>query len=625
MLNSLRQSAGSWFVKILLGVLVLSFAIWGVGDMFRTVSRQKLAEVGDREISAAEFQRTYQNQLALVSNQIGRRVTSAEARSFQIGERVMDNLIGTTAVAIHADKLNLGISQDTVAEAIRNEASFHGPDGKFDQQRFQEVLRSNGLDEARFIQIQREEMVRGQLMDALTRGAFVPKTLLDAANHYRNDERVLKYFVLPPEAAGTVEAPDETVLRSYYDSNKLRYMAPEYRKIGVLALTPDAIKDTIALTDEEVKASFEATKSAYSTPERRGIQQLIFKDMAAAQDAHKKLTEGADFAALGAEIGLKETDMALGTLAKSQLADPKIAEAAFALEQGKFSAPIDSFSPVIVKVTEIAPGSEKTFEEVKGQVHDALAKSRAAEEISKLYDAIEDERASGSNIAETAKKLNLPYAEYTVDASGGGQDGKPVTGAGIGRESLQLAFTSDVGVENSPVTMGDGYSFLEVREVIPERQKTFEEVRDQVQAAWITDETRKRMRQKADELVVKLKGGTAIETVAQEAGVQVTTSPPLKRDAAPEGLPRTAMPLAFSLAQNDFGTVQMPDRKSQAILQVTEIKPATPLDEKQAEALSDEMRRGVGVDILTQYVGGLQQSYGVTRDQAAISALAGQQ
>lgn len=624
MLNSLRNSAGSWFVKILLGLLVVSFAVWGVGDIFRQVGRQHLADVGGREISPVQFQRSYENQLAMVGNQLGRRLTSAEARSYGLGQRVIDNLIGTTAVDIHAERLHLGITEAAVTDFVRNEPSFQGPDGKFDAQRFQEVLRNNGLNEQRFIALQREEMVRGQVIGALSRGAFVPATLLDAANHFRNDERVLKYFVLPPDAAGTIETPDDTALKAYYEDNKTSYTAPEYRKFGLLTLTPDAIKDTISLTDEELKAAFEATKQTYATPERRAIQQLLFKDMAAAGDAYKKLSEGVDFVKLGQEIGMKEGDITLGTFTRLQLADKKLAAAAFALEANKVSEPIDSFSPVILKVTEITPGSEKSFEEVKDQVRDALAKTRGSEEISKLYDKVEDERAGGSKISETAQKHNLAYTIHTVDRRGAGQDGKPLGGNAGNRDVVKLVFESDVNVENNPVTVADGYAFTEVLEITPERQKSFEEVREEVKTAWIADETRKRMRAKADELVAKAKGG-AIEPIAQEAGAQIVTAPAIKRDGTIQGLPRTATSLAFSLAKDDYGSVQMPDRKSQAVLQVTEVKPAPALDEKQAEALREEIRRGMGVDILTQYVGGLQKDYGVQVNSSAISALVGQQ
>lgn len=316
--------------------------------------------------------------------------------------------------------------------------------------------------------------------------------------------------------------------------------------------------------------------------------------------------------------------MALGTLAKEQLADKKIAAAAFSLEKDKVSEPIDSFSPVILKVTDITPGSEKTFDDVKDQVRDALAKTRASEEISKLYDSIEDERAGGSKLAEVAQKLNLKYAAHTIDRRGVGQDGKPLEGLATNRDIVKLAFESEVGVENNPVMLPDGHAFIEVQEVIPERQKSFEDVREEVKTAWITDETRKRVRQKADDVVAKAKGGATIEAIAQEAGAEIVTTPVVKRDGTAQGLPRTAISLAFSLAKDDFGSVQMPDRKAQAVIQVTEVKPAPPLDESQAEALREEIRRGMGVDILTQYVGGLQKDYGVRKNTSAISALIGE-
>ncbi|NJM35362.1 MAG: hypothetical protein HC850_12380 [Rhodomicrobium sp.] len=624
MLDSLRKSAGSWVVKILLGLLVISFAIWGVEDIFRMNSSQSVATVGEREISPVDYERNYQNQMAMLSNQLGRRLTTQEARAFGLSQRVLENLIGTTAIDIHAGELGLGISQDAVTEAIRNERSFEGADGKFDALRFQEILRNVGLNEAGFITMQREEMVREQLVGALSRGAYVPRTLLDAANHFRNDQRVLKYFVVPPSAIGEVADPDEAALKAYYEDNKSRYMAPEYRKVGLLMLTPEAIKEAVSLTDEEVKASYEATKSNYSTPERRTISQLIFKDMAAAREAADKLAKGADFAALGKELGMSEADMSLGTVAKSELADKTLAETAFAVPAGKTSEPIDSFAPVIVKVTDIKPGSEKSFEEVKGEVRDALAKTRASEEISKLFDAIEDERGGGGKIAEAAKKLNLKYNEYTVDRSGITQDGKLAEAVAANRAIAQLAFDSDVGVENNPVTLTEGYAFLEVLEVIPERQKSFEEVREEAKSAWIDDQKRKRVRAKADELVEKVKGGAPLDKAAEEVKAKVEITPALKRDAAPAGIPRTAISLAFTLPQDGAGTVQMPDQLSQAVIQVGEIKAASPLDDKTAESLREELERSLAVDILTQYVGGLQKAYGVNVNSAAISTVIGQ-
>jgi peptidyl-prolyl cis-trans isomerase D len=624
MLNSLRNSAGSWVVKILLGVLILSFTLWGIGDIFRSSGRRTLAEVGNREITPQQFERNYRNQIAMVSNRLGRQLTAKEARAFGIAQGVLQNLIGTTAIDIHADSLGLGISDDAVASAVRNEPTFEGSGGKFDPQRFQEVLRNIGMTEEGFFALQREEMVRQQLASALSESAYVPQTLLDAIYHYRNDERVLKYFVLKPDVVGEVAPPDEDALKAYYEKNKARYRAPEYRKIGMLTLTPDAIKDTISIKDDELKAHYEATKSRYSTPERRTIQQLIFDNAAAARDAEEKLAKGADFVALGKELGMKDSDINLGTFAKDQLVDKTLAEAAFALKKDEVSKPVESFSTVILRVTEITPGNQKSFEEVKDQVRQDLARERARDEIQKLYDAVEDARAGGANVAEAAQKLNLPYTELTFDRSGQGEDAKPVKAIADSRAALDLTFESDVGVENNPVAKGDGYLFIDVLEVIPERQKTFDEVRGDVRTAWIDEETRKRVRTRAEELVEKAKGGTAIGDIAQEVGATVSTTPALKREASPKELPRTAVSLAFTLPESGFGHVQMSDGKSQAVIQVIEAKKAPPMDDKQAEALRKELRQNMRVDILSEYVGGLQRDYGVQINNDAISTLIAQ-
>jgi peptidyl-prolyl cis-trans isomerase D len=236
MMNSLRNAASTWVAKILFGLLVLSFGAWGVGDWTRGFSREKLAEVGGREITETEFQRAYQAQLNMISSQLHRQVTSAEARNYGLTQRVLQTLVGAAAVNIHADKLNLGISDKAIADNIRNEESFAGEDGKFSPGQFQQVLNANGMTEPMFVDMQRREIVRSQLVGTLTAAPVAPRTLVEALNHYRNDERVLKYFILPPEAAGTVDKPGEDVLKAYYEEHKRNFMSPEFRRAGILLL-----------------------------------------------------------------------------------------------------------------------------------------------------------------------------------------------------------------------------------------------------------------------------------------------------------------------------------------------------------------------------------------------------
>jgi peptidyl-prolyl cis-trans isomerase D len=625
MLNALRKGAGGWVAKILFVLLVISFAAWGVGDWTGGFRREKLAEVGGQEITAAEFERAYQTQLNAASNQIGRQITSAEARAAGMTQRVLQDLVAATAINIHAKALNLGISEKAIIDNIRDEEAFQGEDGKFNPQRFQQVLRQVGLTERSFLDMQRKDIVKGQLLGPMIEAPYAPRTLVEAMHHFRNDERTLKYFLLAPEAAGTIEAPGEDKLKAYYEEHKRSFMSPELRRVGTLLLSADKLKTTLTISEEDLKAAYEAGKRAYSVPEKRTIQQLVFKDMAAAQDASSKLAGGADFVALGKELGMKETDIDLGTFAKDEFGDQTVADAAFKLEKDKPSAPVSGFSTVIVRVTDIQPGSQKSFDEVKDQVKDQLAKSRASEEISKLYDKIEDDRAAGSTLQEIAQKTKLEFAEITINKQGVGADGKKPELIAKGPNVVKTIFDSDVGVENNAVQLGDdGYAFLDVQEIIPERQRPFEEVREDVAKAWADEETRNRLTAKSDELIAALGKGQTMDDAAQSVGATVKTSPPLKRSGAEPGLPISAIAQAFSLQQDGAGSAQTPDRKGRAIFQVASVTPAPALDDKAVEELRKELARGMGNDVYAQYVNGLQTAYGVQVNAKAISNITGQ-
>lgn len=625
MLNSLRNSAGSWIVKILLGMLVFSFAIWGIGDIFQGERQGPVAEVGGREVSAADFLQDYSAQLSSLSAQLGRPLTAQEAQAFGITQSVLQNTISQTAVTIHAEELGVGISDDAIASAIQSAPAFQTASGAFDLARFQQFLSNRRISEQGFVRLQREEMIRGQVMSAIGRGAHVPETLLSAMNNYRNDERSVNYFVVRANAVPVVEAPAEAVLTSYFEENKTRYAAPEYRKIGLLTMTPDTVKDIVEVTDEDIRAYYDANQNRYNQPERRTFQQLAFDDMAAARSAHEQLENGADFIELGRSLGLTDADMNLGEFTRDTLPDSSLADAAFALEEGAYSDPLQSFAVVILRAESVTPGDTKTFADVKEQVRSDLARERAISEIESLYNLVEDERSKdGSDVRSAAQKLNLSFNEYTFDRTGTGENGERIEAVADNREILELTFNGDVGVENNPVPLEDGYAFFDLLEIIPERDRSFDEVREQVTSDWIAEETRKKLRAKAEELAEKGRGGSEIADLANEANASVSELSGLKRNANPTGLPASAVSVIFTLAEDGYGTVQMPDGQTQAVFQLSGTKKAPPIEDETAQNLRDELRQNLSVDILTQYVGGLQTGYGVEVNNEAISYLTSQ-
>ena len=255
--------------------------------------------------------------------------------------------------------------------------------------------------------------------------------------------------------------------------------------------------------------------------------------MPEAEAAEARLKDGLSFAALAAERGLKEQDIDLGTVPKSDIVDPAVADAAFSLKEGEVSAPIKGrFGAVIVTVLKIEPEVTKSLAEVTPQIRSDIAAERAKAEVQSLHDKIEDDRAGGASLAQAAEKLKLPVITYDVDRSGRDPSGKLVANLPHAGEVVSAAFASDVGVDNDPIDVDGGYIWYDVAAITPARDRTLDEVKSQVEQRWREDQIASRLKAKAAELLDKLKGGTPFDALAKADGLKVETADKLKRGKA---------------------------------------------------------------------------------------------
>ena len=284
--------------------LVLSFAVWGIADIFGGYGRQSLASVGKTEISSQDYQFALQSELRRIGQQTGRTMTMEEARAAGIDQQVLFRLIGNAALESHGGDLNLGVSEQHLAEQIMNEPAFRGPTGSFDKLFFQQVLRSSGLSEQAYVARQAKANVRQQLLRTVTETANVPQTMVDAITAFEGEARTLQYITVPAAKAGALSEPTEEELKTFYENRKALYRAVETRKLGLLLLDPDVMAKAIDIEPDQVTEYYEANKGSYLIAERRRIQQIPFPDEAAAAAAYEKLKSGNDYMALAIEQGL---------------------------------------------------------------------------------------------------------------------------------------------------------------------------------------------------------------------------------------------------------------------------------------------------------------------------------
>jgi peptidyl-prolyl cis-trans isomerase D len=625
-LDTLRKGAGRLFGMILMGLLVISFAIWGIADIFRGYGSQTLIRVGDSEITAREYARAQQEVLRSMSSSAGRSLSLQEAREAGLEKRVLERLIGGAALDAHARDLRLGVSDSALLEAVKKDPAFQDSTGNFNPLALQQALRSLDLSEQGYLAAEREQNLRRQLLSTIGKAATTPSIFLAAFNEYNNETRSLRYVVVPKTAAGPVPDPTEDDLKRYYESHHAKFTQPEFRKLGVIAVTPETVKDKVAISEDDLKAAFERDKDKLGTPERRRVEQIAFPDQAAADAAYQTIQAGTDFVALAKEQGLSESDIDLGLLKRTEMADPAIADAAFKLEANKVSSPITGQlgKTVLLRVTAIEPGKEISFEEAKPELEKKVLKDRAQAAILDLHDRIEDERASGTQLSEVADKFKLNYQVFDqVDRRGQAPDGS-TPALPQKTELLNAAFTTEVGVENDPLDAKDeGLIWYEVLGVTPQQLKSFDQVKDEVAKDWRADEERSRLAKYTDDLVKSLNGGKTLEDLAKDLNSQVLTTEPLKREGMTVNVLPNAVLQAFSLPEGGYGSAPSGVDEGRIVFQVAKITPPPPLDEQSVQQLKQRLTSFFGEDVIGEYFSALENRYGVSVNQQALSKLAG--
>ncbi len=627
MLDTLRRGATSKFAAALLFIpLIVAFAFWGIGPEWRGSGSTYLAKVGNQVIYPEEFQRAYQNEIEMISQQTGRRITPEQARYFGLDQRVLSRLAGTAALDQEVQHLGITLSNKEIADEIKADPAFSDLNGKFSKQRFDDIMRQNGLTETSYIAMRKRDEVREQLTDSLLTGITPAKTIVDLLYKYREETRVIEHVTLDAAKVVKVAEPDDAKLKEYYEANKKQFVAPEYRKLAVLLLTADAVKGKIAVTDQEISDYYEANKEKFNIPETRHILQMSFPDKAAADKAAAELQKAKNFVEAAVKLGAKESDLDLGTLSKKQMIDTKIADAAFALKQDEVSGAVaGTFAPVIIKVTEIVPGKQKTLADVTAEIRDILQTQRAAREIQALSGQVEDERSAGKPLAEAAQKLGLPYKEIAAVARNGqGPDGKPALDGPDAQQIVGAAFAGTIGLDADPVDLSDGgAAWISVLGITPEKERPLDEVKADVKTAWTEAESRRELASVAAKLVERVIKGDSMADIAKDAGGKLESTGAITRNTSPPGLTAAGVQQAFALPLNAASSAITADGKSRTIIKVTAINIPDAPSAQQADKIKQELTRVMQSDTLNTFVTGLQTRAGVNVNSAMLQQVLG--
>ncbi len=632
MLESLRASAQGWIGRtimgVLMGLIILSFAIWGIGDIFRGFGANNLAQVGGTEIGADTFRNAYQGELQRQQRLERRSITNEEAHQYGLDRQVLSRLVGEAALDDQSRKLGLAFSDDLVRKAIVNDDNFKGMTGQFDHQMLDAYLRDEGLTEKLYIRQQRAIQTRREIIDSLTGGIQLPTSLLEAIHRYQAEARAVDYIVIPNAAAGALPAPSEEALKKSFRENQTLYGVPEYRGLVVLPVAPAVIAKPDEVSDDDAKKRYEDVKNErFGAPEKRAVEQIIYASEAEAAAARAKLSAGKTFDDLLKEKNLTAKDASLGTVTKSALVDKDVADAAFSLKkEGEVSAPVKAqFGTVIVRVGKIVPSTVKPYPEVAGELKRDIALQRAQKDIDRIHDAIEDQRTAGKSLAEAAKSAGLePKIIPAIDATGNDPQGVPVKDLVDAQALLKAAFASDVGVDNDTLRVkGGGYQWFEVTNVEKPREKSFSEAKADVEKAWRDEEAGKILLAKTADLTKKLDAGEPLASIAAKEGkLEIKHAKDVLRNNG-NGLALNVVTQVFNVPVHRAGSVESEDG-GRILFQVAD-STVSPFDPKAPELTNilGDVKAGFNEDIIAQYLARLESDIGVKLNAKAFTAATG--
>jgi peptidyl-prolyl cis-trans isomerase D len=635
--NHFRKYARYVILFILFGMLIVSFGLWGVGDMLKVVGRSsEVAHVGGTKIPlygwvggapvyATEVREQFNRQLEAIQRQTGQRPEQEQALRYGLHVRALEEVIQRTVLDYAIREFGLIVSDEEVRAAIARNPAFLGTGGSFDPLLYRNRLQQARISEPQFVLDMRREIAASQLFGAVRADGLAPVSLREQIFKLESEKRTAETIYIPDAIVVDVPKPTPEQLNTYFEANKAKFQIPEFRAFSYVMITVDDVQSQVAVTSDAVRQEYEARAAEFGTPEKRDVDQAMTdtedkaKAIIAAAQGGKSLEDAAKEATGNADGVIK-----LGLVTKKDLPPGPLADGIFGLPEGIAAAPIQS--PLgwhIVRINKIEAGKAVPFDEVKEKLEKDLKAQQAPDLLIKLVTDFERTLSKTQSMKAAAEDLGLKVRTYeNVDARGQDASGKQVVIGPASAELVQAAFATRESAESDLLETPRGeYFIVRTDRITPARAPTLAEVEDRVVAAWQNEERRKLADAKVKDALEKANAGTDFATLAKDLGLEARIAKPVTRFEADAGnyLSQPVVVELFKLAPDKTASVRTAE--GSVLVRVKSIEaPDLAKDKDQLDRFGKQLDTMVANDLILQLIAALRAKYGVTVDEAAFQA-----
>ena len=588
MLDRMRRHR-DW-LKWSLGLVCVAFVLFYIPDFLRgsgadAASGDTIAKVEGREITSADFRRTYQAQLQAYRSAYGANMSDQLLKQLGIEQQILQQMVDERAALAEAERLGIRVSDEEVRQRIFAMPAFQENGGFIGDARYQQLLR-----------MQRPPMVASEFEDNIRHGLAVEKLRgsltdwlsvndaeLEKEYRRRNDKVKLAVVSFTADSFRTQVTATDAEVAGYFDGHKNDFKIPEKRKIRYLLVDIDALRAKTVVPAADIEREYNNNSEQYSTPEQVRASHILFKTegkhdaavKAKAAEILKQARAGADFAEL-ARKNSEDTDSAknggdLDYFGRGRMV-AEFDTAVFAMQPGTTSDLVKTgFGYHIIKLVDKKNATTRPLAEVRQQLNDQLAYQRAQAQAADLSQNIEKQIKTPADLDKVAKAQGL-----TVQESGLFARDEPILGLGPSPEAANKAFEMKTNEVAGPLRASRGFVFQTLVATQDSREAKLDEVKDRVREEVVKQKARDLSKQKAADVSAKLKTAPDFEKAAKAAGVEAKTTDLIAQDAPiPDlGTAPAVEEAAFKLA---VGAVSdpIPTDNGTAVIKVLEKKTVT--------------------------------------------------
>lgn len=634
MLINMRRLGGKWVLGGLMGLIIASFAFFGIGDVIRNIANRSvsaIAVVGDVEIAGSEIRREFNRQVSRLQPLFGNQLDSAQARELGLVNEALNAIVVRILYDLEGKRLGLDISEATLRESIRSSEAFRNPQGLFDANYFASFLASQRLSEGAYLSILRNELKRKQIADGVSAATRAPDFMVDVLYRHAQERRIGEYVVIGNSSITGLSEPTETELSDYHLANARRFTAPEYRQLTYIHITPEDLLEELDISDSELEDEYDDRQREFMLPERRTLEQIVAPDESGAREISDALAAGRDFIDVAVEMTSVEAgDVALGAVSAGDLFG-NLSEVVFALGEGQISAPVQSaFGWHIFRVTAIEAAASLPLDEVREQLVRDISLRRAAAALYDFANRLDDKFAGGATIEDAAGDLSLEITRIVaVDRDGRDAAGNSLGDLPVGDDFLTTAFSTAAGETSLLGEAADGSVFaLRVDRIIEPALRPLDALRQEVRQALIAESRDAATAARAAEAAARINTGGSFAAVVAELGLTPSRSEAVRRDGNGRGadLSNELVAALFAMdpdaATDNAAAGVTRDGDGHAVIRLVETIPAEPRDDADGiDAQRNALRNGIARDLIDQYRAYLETRFPVTVNRGALDAM----